>query len=55
MAGEDTVDTASIALLHHHLRAGATVHFVHNVDVCSAAPEDLVAGLELVPDTSTVW
>jgi hypothetical protein len=54
MATEDTGDVASIALLHR-LRAGATVHFVHNhVDVCSAAPEDLVVDLEPAPGTS-VW
>nr|TKV90387.1 hypothetical protein SEVIR_9G025200v2 [Setaria viridis] len=53
MAAEDTGDDASIALLHR-LRAGATVHFVHHVDVCSAAPEDLVADLEPAPGTS-VW
>nr|CAB3492641.1 unnamed protein product [Digitaria exilis] len=45
-----TSDDASISLLHR-LRAGATVHFVHRVDVCSAAPEDLVAGLQPVPGT----
>jgi hypothetical protein len=53
MAAEDTGDVASIALLHR-LRAGATVHFVHHVDVCSAAPEDLVADLEPAPGAS-VW
>ncbi|RCV40026.1 hypothetical protein SETIT_9G018200v2 [Setaria italica] len=53
MAAEDTGDDASIALLHR-LRAGATVHFVHHVDVCSAAPKDLVADLEPAPGTS-IW
>nr|TKW35209.1 hypothetical protein SEVIR_2G357300v2 [Setaria viridis] len=53
MAAEDTGDDASIALLHR-LRSGATVHFVHHVDVCSAAPEDLVADLEPAPGTG-VW
>uniref|UniRef100_K4AIV8 NAC domain-containing protein n=1 Tax=Setaria italica TaxID=4555 RepID=K4AIV8_SETIT len=53
MAAEDTGDDASIALLHR-LRAGATVHFVHHADVCSAAPEDLVTDLEPAPGTS-VW
>ncbi|CAL4920040.1 unnamed protein product [Urochloa decumbens] len=56
MATEDTVfstsdDASSIALLRR-LRAGAAaVHFVHHVDVCSAAPEDLVASLEPAPGT----
>ncbi|KAF8757360.1 hypothetical protein HU200_010875 [Digitaria exilis] len=45
-----TSDDASISLLRR-LHAGATVHFVHRVDVCSAAPEDLVAGLQPVPGT----
>nr|CAB3497595.1 unnamed protein product [Digitaria exilis] len=45
-----TSDDASIALLRR-LRAGAAVHFVHHVDVCSAAPEDLVADLQPVPGT----
>nr|CAB3492610.1 unnamed protein product [Digitaria exilis] len=52
---EDTVvfstnDDASIALLRR-LRAGAAVHFIHHVDVCSAPPEDLVADLQSVPGT----
>ncbi|CAN6302838.1 unnamed protein product [Urochloa humidicola] len=41
-----TDDASAIALLRC-LRAGAAaVDFVHHVDVCSAAPEDLVANLE---------
>ncbi|CAN6322088.1 unnamed protein product [Urochloa humidicola] len=43
-------DDASIALLRR-LRAGAAVDFVHHVDVCSAAPADLVADLEPAPGT----
>ncbi|OEL33326.1 hypothetical protein BAE44_0005660 [Dichanthelium oligosanthes] len=54
MAADDSVsctsDDASIALLRR-LLAGATVHFVYHVDVCSAAPEDFVADLEPVPGT----
>ncbi|CAL4928316.1 unnamed protein product [Urochloa decumbens] len=56
MATEDTVfstsdDASSIALLRC-LRAGAAaIDFVHRVDVCSAAPEDLVANLEPAPGT----
>nr|CAB3492515.1 unnamed protein product [Digitaria exilis] len=45
-----TRDDASIALLRR-LRAGAAVHFVHHVDVCSAPPEDLVADLAPAPGT----
>ncbi|KAF8757467.1 hypothetical protein HU200_010991 [Digitaria exilis] len=45
-----TSDDASIALLRR-LRAGATVPFVHHVDVCSAAPADLVADLAPAPGT----
>nr|CAB3497517.1 unnamed protein product [Digitaria exilis] len=45
-----TSDDASIALLRR-LRAGAAVHFVHHVDVCSAPPEDLVADLDPAPGT----
>ncbi|CAN6322007.1 unnamed protein product [Urochloa humidicola] len=49
-------DASSIALLRR-LRAGAAaVGFVHRVDVCSAAPEDLVAHLEPAPGTdSNCW
>ncbi|CAN6308548.1 unnamed protein product [Urochloa humidicola] len=46
-----TDDASTIALLRC-LRAGAAaVDFVHHVDVCSAAPEDLVANLEPAPGT----
>ena len=55
MAANDHVfratNEASVALLRG-LRAG-TVNkaFIHNVDVYTAAPEELVAGLEPVPGT----
>ncbi|OEL33317.1 hypothetical protein BAE44_0005662 [Dichanthelium oligosanthes] len=46
-----TSDGELIALLRG-LRAGAVDHsFVHRVDVCSAAPAELVADLEPVPGT----
>ncbi|CAL4920009.1 unnamed protein product [Urochloa decumbens] len=49
-----TDDASTIALLRR-LRAGAAaVDFVHRVDVCSAAPEDLVANLEPAPGTDLV-
>ncbi|OEL25035.1 hypothetical protein BAE44_0013951 [Dichanthelium oligosanthes] len=66
MATEDpaprTSDDASIALLRG-LRAGAVdSRYIHRVDVCSAAPEDLVADLQPVPGTgvaddgySNIW
>jgi len=56
-------DASSVALLRG-LRSGAVdFTFVHRVDVCSAAPADLVANLEPVPGTdlagdegySSVW
>ncbi|KAJ1292769.1 hypothetical protein BS78_01G015800, partial [Paspalum vaginatum] len=54
----ETSDAASIALLRR-LRAGELgIHFVHHADVCSAAPEELVADLQPVPGTegySRVW
>ncbi|CAN6297191.1 unnamed protein product [Urochloa humidicola] len=56
-ANQDTVlhtDSASISLLRR-LRAGAAVHFVHHLDVCSAAPADLVANLEPAPGTDGTW
>ncbi|KAG2534316.1 hypothetical protein PVAP13_9NG581800 [Panicum virgatum] len=61
MAAAD--DASSVALLRG-LRSGAVdFTFVHRVDVCSAAPADLVANLEPVPGTdlagdegySSVW
>ncbi|KAG2545127.1 hypothetical protein PVAP13_9KG409826 [Panicum virgatum] len=61
MAAAD--DASSVALLRG-LRSGAVDStFVHRVDVCSAAPADLVANLEPVPGTnlagddgySSVW
>jgi hypothetical protein len=58
MAADDHVfratNEASVALLRG-LRAGTVDHrfkaFIHNVDVYTAAPEELVAGLEPVPGT----
>ncbi|CAN6280624.1 unnamed protein product [Urochloa humidicola] len=59
----NTDDASMIALLRR-LRAGEAAEptFVHRADVCSAAPEDLVAHLEPAPGTgladggySTVW
>ncbi|CAL4937009.1 unnamed protein product [Urochloa decumbens] len=44
-------DASSIALLRRFRAGAAAVDFVHRVDVCSAAPEDLVANLEPAPDT----
>jgi hypothetical protein len=61
MAAAD--DASSVALLRG-LRSGAVdFAFVHRVDVCSAAPADLVANLEPVPGTdlagdggySSIW
>ncbi|KAJ1292773.1 hypothetical protein BS78_01G016200 [Paspalum vaginatum] len=57
MQPQETSDAASIALLRR-LRAGEGIHFVHHADVCSAAPEELVADLLPVPGTegySRVW
>ena len=55
MAADDHVfratNEASVALLRG-LRAGTVDKaFIHNVDVYTAAPEELVAGLEPVPGT----
>jgi hypothetical protein len=55
MAAQDdrvsrATDGASIALLRR-LRAGAEIPYVHRVDVCSAAPADLVANLIPAPGT----
>ncbi|CAL4945237.1 unnamed protein product [Urochloa decumbens] len=47
-------DASTIALLRC-LRAGATVDFVHCIDVLSAAPSDLVASLEPAPGIDGVW
>ncbi|CAN6308613.1 unnamed protein product [Urochloa humidicola] len=56
MAAEDTVfsntDDASMIALLRRLRAGAAqLTFLHRIDVCAAAPENLVAGLDPVPGT----
>ncbi|CAN6280722.1 unnamed protein product [Urochloa humidicola] len=56
---EDTVshtysDSASVSLLRR-LRAGAAIHFVHQLDVCSAAPAALVNKLEPAPGTDGTW
>ncbi|CAN6308554.1 unnamed protein product [Urochloa humidicola] len=61
-AGFSNTNDASINLLRG-LRSGATdFTFVHRIDACAAAPEDLVAGLEPAPGTglsdggySSVW
>ncbi|CAN6308681.1 unnamed protein product [Urochloa humidicola] len=47
-----TSDDVSISLLRG-LRSGSVdiISFVHRIDVCSAAPEDLVANLDPVPGT----
>ncbi|CAM0146605.1 unnamed protein product [Urochloa decumbens] len=66
MAAEDTVfstsDDTSIALLRGLRSGAADFTFVHRIDVCSAAPADLVADLEPAPGTdladggySSVW